>query len=678
MNTNPLLNLGDKPDFAALRAEHVTPALDVLLAQAHAALQHAVGAGVATTYDALSLALDVPVERLRRAWGSVGHLHAVCDTPALRAAYSDNLERVTDFYTRLGADAALYAKYKAVHADPSCAQLGADKRKALKDALRDFVLGGAELAGAARERFAQIQARSAALSQQFGEHVLDATDDFALYVDEGELDGAPQDVVATARAAAAAEGRGDFKLSLQDPCLRPLLAFAHSRQLRERLYTAHAQRASELGPPQWDNSALMQELLALRQEEAQLLGHDTYAQLSLVPKMAHTPEQVLSFVHDLAQRARPFAERELAELRAFAASELGLSDLQAWDRAYASEQMRQRRHHFSSDEVKRYFTAPRVLQGLFALIERLFDVHIAPDSAPVWHPCVQYCRVERAGVPMGGFYLDLYAREGKQSGAWMDEAQQRWRRPDSGRLQLPVAHLVCNFAAPVGTQPALLSHDDVITLFHEFGHGLHHLLTQVDDAAVAGISGVEWDAVEVPSQFMENFCWEWDVLQGMSAHVDSGEPLPRALFERMLAARQLHKGLALMRNCEYAMFDMRLHTQAYTQAQAPQQVAALADEVAKELSLLPPPPFLRYPHSFTHIFDGGYAAGFYGYAWAEVMSADAYEAFEESGIFDASTGRRFRQAILESGGSRPALESFKAFRGREPRLDALLRHQGLA
>ena len=674
MKTNPLLDLGAQPDFAAMRAEHISPALEVLLAQADAALAHAGSEAVATDYDALSLALDVPVERLRRSWSAVNHLQAVCDTPELRAAYSENLPRVTEFYTRLGSDERLYAKYKAVQKAAHTTALSADKRKALNDALRDFVLGGAELRGAARERFAQIQGRCAELSQQFGEHVLDATDAFSHYVDADELAGVPADVCAAAGVAAAAEGRTDFKLTLQGPCYRPILQFAHSRALRQIVYTAHAQRASEFGPPALDNTAIIQELVALRQEEAQLLGHRSYAHLSLVPKMARAPEDVLSFVRDLARRARPHAERDLTELREFAAQTLGLPELEAWDRLYVTEQLRQSRYDFSADQLKRYFTAEHVLQGLFELIQTLFDLSIHADTAPVWHASVRFYRVERAGQPIGAFYLDLFARAGKQAGAWMDDAQQRWRRPDNGQLQLPVAHLVCNFSAPLDGQASLLSHEDVITLFHEFGHGLHHMLTQVEEAAVSGIAGVEWDAAELPSQFMENFCWEWDVLKRLSCHVDSGEPLPRELFERMRAARNFVSGLAMLRHCEFSLFDMRLHHEPGAQA----RLAELTAEVAREVAVTPWDPGLRYAHTFAHIFDGGYAAGYYGYAWAEVLSADAYEAFEESGIFDAATGRRYRQAILESGGSRPAMDSFKAFRGREPRLDALLRHQGMA
>jgi oligopeptidase A len=670
---NPLLHTTELLDYAAVRPEHVTPALDEVLAAAEAALAKSVSAEVPATFDALSTVLDVAVERLRRVWGAVCHLQGVADTPELRAAHAANLPRVTDFYTRLASDAGLYAKYKAVAGDPAAATLSPARRKVLADALRDFRLGGAELQGAARERYTAIQARAAELSQAFGEHVLDATDAYALYVDAGRLDGMPADVVQAARDRAAAEGREGCKLTLHMPCYLPVLQYAADRALREQLFRAHGARASELGTAEHDNTGIMRELLALRREAAALLGQPSYADLSLVPKMAGSPAEVLQFVRDLARRARPHAERELAEMSDFAARELGLDRVEAWDRPFVAEKLKQQRYAFSDQEVKQYFTEPRVLDGLFRLVETLFGVAIREENAPVWHPSVRFFRLWRGAEPIAGFYLDPYARPGKQQGAWMDDARSRWARPD-GTLQRPLAHLVCNFAPPVGDRPALLTHDDVITLFHEFGHGLHHMLTRVDELAAAGIAGVEWDAVELPSQFMENFCWEWEVLQHLSAHVDSGEPLPRGLFERMRAARNFQNGLKLVRHCEYALFDMRLHHESGHEA----RIVELAREVAAELSPVPPPPFQRYPHSFTHLFDGGYAAGYYGYAWAEVLSADAYSAFEEAGLFDPATGARYREAILEAGGSRPALESFKAFRGREPRLDALLRHQGLA
>ena len=677
---NPLLGLQELPDFSAIRPEHVTPAMDTLLADAEAALEHAVGPDVPADYDALSQALDVAVERLRAAWGQVGHLQAVADTPELRAAYAHNLPRIIDFTTRLGCDERLYAKYNAVAASPQAAQLSPARGKTLADALRDFVLGGAELQGSARERYAAIQDRCGALSRQFGDHVLDATDAFSLVVPEPDLAGVPADVVQTARESAAAAGLQGCRLTLHAPCYGPVMQFGSNRGLRETLFRAYATRASEFGPPAWDNTALMQELLVLRQEEAGLLGYPSFADLSLVAKMARSPHEVLGFVRDLGQRARPFAERELAELRDFAARELDLPNLQAWDRPYAAEKLKQASYAFSSQEVKQYFTEPRVLEGLFKLVETLFGVSIRADVAPVWHDSVRFFRVWRAEPnavngqvePVAAFYLDLHARTSKQSGAWMDDTRARWRRP-CGTLQQPVAQLVCNFAPPVGGQPALLTHDDVITLFHEFGHGLHHMLTQVDELAVSGIAGVEGDAVELPSQFMENFCWEWEVLQRLTAHVDTGAPLPRALFERMLAARHFQSGLQLLRQCEYSLFDMRVHAEP----DAAVRVQAVADDVCAEIQPTPAPAFHRYPNSFSHLFDGGYAAGYYGYSWAEVLSADAYSAFEEAGVFDPATGQRFREHILEVGGSRPAMASFRAFRGREPQLDALMRHQGL-
>jgi oligopeptidase A len=666
---NPLLWAGELPAYGQIRPEHVTPAIAQLLADAEAALERAVGPDVAPDYDVLALVLDVPVERLQRAWGHVTHLQAVADTPELRAAHAENLPRIIDFMTRLGADARLYAKYKAVAAGPAAAQLAPARHKALHDALRDFVLGGAELQGAARERFAAIQERSGALSQQFGDHVLDATDAWSLTVPESALQGVPEDVVAAARLP---DGSG-CKLTLQQPCYGPVLQFGSNRELRKTLFEANATRASEFGPPERDNSAVMRELLQLRAEEARLLGYPSYAHLALVPKMARSPEEVLGFVRDLARRARPHAERELAEVREFAARELGLAEVEAWDRAYASEKLKHARYDFSSQEVKQYFTEPRVLEGLFRLVETLFGVAIRASEAPVWHDRVRFFRVWKGGEAVAAFYLDPYARPGKAQGAWMNDSRARWRRPEGG-LQHPVAHLVCNYAPPVGGQPALLTHDDVITLFHEFGHGLHHMLTQVDELAVSGISGVEGDAVELPSQFMENFCWEWEVLQRLTSHVQTGEPLPRALFERMVAARHFQSGLRLLRQCEFGLFDMRLHAEPA----AAERVMALCDEVNREVQPMRAPAFVRYPHSFTHLFDGGYAAGYYGYAWAEVLSADAYGAFEEAGVFDPATGDRFRRNILEVGGSRTALESFRAFRGRDPSLDALLRHQGLA
>ncbi|MBI5271510.1 MAG: M3 family metallopeptidase [Burkholderiales bacterium] len=672
--TNPLLAGPGVIDYRAIRPEHVTPALDTLLAEANDALERAVGSEVPADFDALSAVLGVATERLGRAWGAVNHLNHVADTPELRAAHAENLPRVTEFYTRQGSDDRLYAKYRAVADSPAAATLSAPRRQALAHWLRDFKLGGADLQGAAKQRFAALQDRMAELSQAYSNHVLDATDAFAHYATADELAGVPADVVQGMRDAAAAEGREGHKITLHFPSYFPVLQYGRNRALREKLYTAYVTRASDLGPAELDNGPLMAELLTLRQEEAALLGYANYAEVSLAAKMARTPAEVMAFLRDLAAKARPSAERDLAELREFAARELGLAELQAWDIPFASERLKEARYAFSDQEVKAYFPLPKVLQGLFRIIETLFEVGIRPAEAARWHESVQFFRIERQGTLVGEFFLDPYARAGKRPGAWMDNARDRWRRPDGAGLQTPVAHLVCNFAAPVGDKPALLTHDDVITLFHEFGHGLHHLLTQVDDLGVSGISGVEWDAVELPRQFMENFCWEWDVVRHMTAHVDSGEPLPRALFDKMLAAKNFQSGMQTLRQVEFGLFDMRLHTEA----DAPQRVGAIVDEVRREVAVLHPPAFARTANTFSHIFAGGYSAGYYSYKWAEVLSADAFSAFEEEGVLQPETGRRYRREILEVGGSRPAIESFKAFRGREPRIDALLRHQGMA
>ena len=684
MNSNPLLDFSDLPPFDRIAPGHVAPAMDALLAQADAALEQVTQADFPAQWDAVAKVLGVATERLGRAWGSVSHLNHVADTAELRAAYNEALPVVTEFHTRLGSSDLLFAKYRAM--DP--VRLSAEQRQAHGNAMRDFVLGGAELTGAARERYAALQERQAELAQKFSENALDATDAFAYYASTEELGGVPPDVQQAALAAAQAEGREGFKLTLKMPCYLPVMQFARSSALRARLYRAYVTRASDQAEgdaQKFDNGALIREMLALRHEEALLLGYPSFAEVSLVPKMASSPQQVIAFLRDLAQRARPHALKDLADLREFAQSQLGLSDPQPWDWAYISEQLKEQRYAFSEQEVKQYFTAPKVLAGLFRIVETLFEVSIVADQAPVWHEGVSFYRIERsagtqADAPrelLGQFYLDPAARKGKRGGAWMNDARSRWLRPDDGTLQTPVAHLVCNFAQGIEGRPALLTHDDVITLFHEFGHGLQHLLTQVDEIDVSGMNGVEWDAVELPSQFMENFCWEWEVLRHMTAHVDNGEPLPRALFDKMLAAKNFQSGLQTLRQVEFALFDMLLHDVHGGQT----DFMALLDQVRKEVAVLEVPDWNRAAHTFSHIFAGGYAAGYYSYKWAEVLSADAYAAFEESrdGSDDGSrsTGRRYRESILEVGGSRPAMASFQAFRGREPRIDALLRHQGM-
>ena len=677
--TNPLLDFSDLPLFDRILPEHVSPAVDALLAEADTALEKVTAPDFLADWNAIAGTLDVATEKLGRAWGAVSHLNSVADTPELRAAYNAALPKVTEYWTRLGSDERLYTKYKAI----DTASLNTEQRQAHKNAIRNFVLSGAELTGAAKERFSKIQELQAELSQKFSENALDATDAFAYYAGEDELAGIPADAVQTAREQAEAEGKTGYKLTRKMPSYLPVMQFADSSALREILYRAYSTRASDQSPPEFskfDNSAVIREILALRLEEAKLLGYRNFGEVSVVAKMAKSPEEVVAFLRDLAHRARPYAEKDVADLRAFAATEMRLADPQPWDYAYIGEKLKEARYAFSEQEVKQYFTAPKVLAGLFKIVETLFEVTILKDSAPVWKPGVLFYRIERAGQLVGQFYLDQPARTGKRGGAWMDDVRARWLRPDTGTLQTPVAHLVCNFADGVGGKPALLSHDDVTTLFHEFGHGLHHMLTQINEHDVSGISGVEWDAVELPSQFMENFCWEWDVLKHMTAHVDTGEPLPRALFDKMLAAKNFQSGMQTLRQVEFSLFDMLLHT-AFDPSG---DVMTLLNEVRQEVAVIKAPPYSRTAHTFSHIFSGGYAAGYYSYKWAEVLSADAYAAFEEAAgpstegsTVSVETGRKYRHAILEAGGSRPAMESFKAFRGREPSIDALMRHQGM-
>ncbi len=696
---NPLLDFTDLPQFAIITPAHVAPAVEVLLKEANAALEKVTAADFPADWKAMSAALDVPTEKLGRAWGAVSHLNSVADSPELRAAYNASLPVVTEFWTRLGSDERLYAKYKAM----DVSRLNTEQAKAHSNAMRGFQLGGADLQGTAKERFAAIQERQAEIGQKFSENTLDSTEAFTYFAKADELAGVPADVVHTAREAAKTQFEKDgtpddaalHKLTLKMPCYLPIMQFATSSKLREVLYKANTTRASELfevdGKPrtEFDNSAVLREIVALRQEESKLLGYANFAQVSVVPKMADSPEQVITFLRDLARRARPFALKDVADLRDFATTNLSLANPQPWDWSFIGEKLKEARYSFSEQEVKQYFTAPKVLAGLFKIIETLFEVAIVKDKAPVWNDKVEFYALQRkdtSGVSktIAQFYLDQPARTGKRGGAWMDDVRARWLRPDTGALQTPVAHLVCNFADGavidgVG-KPALLTHDDVTTLFHEFGHGLHHMLTQVNERDVSGISGVEWDAVELPSQFMENFCWEWDVLKHMTAHVDTGAPLPRALFDKMLAAKNYQSGLQTLRQVEFALFDMLLHQDAPSDGG---DALAVLKAVRDEVAVLPAPAYSRAPHTFGHIFSGGYAAGYYSYKWAELLSADAYAAFEESASggtpsANMAAGQRYRQEILEVGGSRSAMDSFKAFRGREPQIDALLRHQGMA
>ncbi|SEA36238.1 M3 family metallopeptidase [Paraburkholderia sartisoli] len=685
---NPLLDFTDLPRFGEIRPEHVTPALDVLLASATAAVERASAPVTPASWADVVEPVERATEPLSRAWGVIGHLNAVADTPELRAAHGENLPRMTEFWSSVGQNLALYEKYKALNASADFASLTGERKKILGNALRDFRLSGAELPEDQKPRFAELQERQAGLSKSFSDHVLDATNAYTyIATTDAELTGLPEDVVEGAREAAQRDGKEGWKFTLHFPSYFPVMQYSENRAMRETMYRAYSTRASELGAAygngkaEWDNTAVLAEELKVRAEEAKMLGFRNFAEVSLAPKMAESPEQVMAFLEDLATRARPHAEEDWKSLREFAASELGLTDMQPWDMTFAAERLRQKRYSFSENEVKQYFPEDAVLKGLFKVTETLFGVRIRRDEATTWHPDVRFFRVENQdGGLVAQFYLDLYAREGKRGGAWMDDARTRRRRAE-GDVQTPVAYLTCNFSAPVGGKPACFTHDEVITLFHEFGHGLHHMLTRVDELGVSGINGVEWDAVELPSQFMENFCWEWDVLSDMTSHVETAAPLPRPLYDKMLAAKNFQSGLGTLRQIVFSMFDMSLHVDFDPSGE--KSANDLAREINERFHVIPQASFSRWPNTFSHIFAGGYAAGYYSYKWAEVLSADAYAAFEEAAqakngsVLDVATGTRYRKEILEVGGSRPAMESFKAFRGREPNIDALLRHNGM-
>jgi oligopeptidase A len=674
---NPLLDFSGLPRFAEFKPESVTPALDQLLSENRTLVESLRNQEAAPDWDIFVAPLDDGNERLRRAWGQVSHMNAVMNSPQLRDVYNANLPRITQYFTELAQDEALYRKYKALRASDAFQRLTGAQKKVIDNELRDFRLGGAELPDEEKARFRQIVEKLAELSSKFNDNLLDATNAFELIVpDERRLAGIPADVLESASDAAKQAGRQGWKFSLHMPSYLPVMQYAEDRQLREQMYHAYVTRAAEFGDASgWDNTAIIAHILRLRREQSRMLGLASYAELSLQPKMADSPQQVLDFLEELAKRAKPYAQRDLDELKEFASRELGLEDLQPWDLAYASEKLRVASYAFSDQEVKQYFPEHKVLEGMFRVVESLYGLQIKPDEAPKWHEDVRFFSIRnRSGGLVGQFYLDLYARPSKRGGAWMDDAITR-RRKSSG-VQTPVAYLNCNFSAPLNAKAALFTHDEVITLFHEFGHGLHHLLTEVEVLGVSGINGVEWDAVELPSQFMENFCWEWEVLKDMTCHVHSGAGLPRALFDKMVAAKNFQSGMQTVRQLEFALFDMRLHSDFDPNGQmTPLQ---LAEEVRRGVAVLFPPSYNRFPNSFSHIFGGGYAAGYYSYKWAEVLSADAYSMFEENGVLNASVGSRFREEILAAGGSRPALESFVAFRGRKPTIDALLRHNGMA
>jgi oligopeptidase A len=672
---NPLLDFSGLPRFAEFKPELVGPAISQLLSEVRTISEKVTAEQGEPTWDTLVAPLDDAIERLRRAWGQVAHLNAVMNSPQLREVYNGNLPNVTQLFTELAQNELLYQRYKTLQGSTHFSELSEAQRKFIENELRDFRLGGADLPSESKAEFKENAQQLARLSSRFNDNVLDETNAFELIVtDEGDLAGIPEDVIDAARQTAEAEGKTGWKFTLHAPSYLPVLQYADKRSLREQMYRAFVTRASEFASSEHDNTSLITEILKLRRRQAKLLGYADYAEVSLEPKMAQSAQQVLDFLNDFAARAKPYAQDDLEELHSFAASELGLQSLEAWDLAYVSEKLRVARFAFSDQEVKQYFPEPKVLEGMFRVVQTLYGIKIAEDEAPRWNEDVRFYSIrDRNGDLIGQFYLDLHARSTKRGGAWMDDAITR--RKKNGGIQTPVAYLNCNFSSPVGDKPALLTHDEVITLFHEFGHGLHHLLTRVDVLGVSGINGVEWDAVELPSQFMENFCWEWNVLKDMTQHVDSGAALPKETFDKMYAAKNFNVGMQTIRQIEFSIFDMMIHHKYDPEGSVtPMQVL---DRVRDQGAVVIPPAYNRFPNSFSHIFGGGYAAGYYSYKWAEVLSADAFSAFEEGGVLSEAVGKRFRDEILAKGGSRPALESFVAFRGREPTIDALLRHSGM-
>ena len=677
--TNPLLALHGLPPFSEIKPEHVKPAIDTLLAESRTLVEQLLQENSTYSWDNLVEPLDAMDDRISRAWSPVSHMNSVVNSEALRETYNACLPVLSEYGTEMGQHEGLFSAYRQIADGEEYRRLDIAQKKVIDNTLRDFRLSGIELDQANRDRYKELQQSLSKLSAQYSDNVLDATNAWSKQVtDEALLAGLPESARSLAQQTAAQRDLDGWVFTLEFPSYFPILTYADNRELREELYTAYTTRASDQGPHagQWDNTDTMEQIMALRHEAAQLLDYSNYAERSLATKMAESTEQVMGFLEDLAQRSRPAAIKELQEVREFARTQYQQDELQAWDIAYYSEKLRQDKYAISQEELKPYFPEPVVVSGLFAIVGKLYGLQIeAVEGVDTWHKDVAFYRIhDQAGTLRGEFYLDLYARPHKRGGAWMDECISR-RRGDAG-LQTPVAYLTCNFSPPIGDQPALFTHDEVITLFHEFGHGLHHMLTQVDYTSVSGISGVAWDAVELPSQFMENWCWEREALDLFCAHFETGEKIPGGLYERMQAARNFQSAMQMVRQLEFAIFDLRIHRDYHSDRGA--CIHDTLNEVRNQVAVVLPPAFNRFENGFTHIFGGGYAAGYYSYKWAEVLSADAFSAFEETGIFNRDTGRKFLTSILEQGGSREPMELFVEFRGREPSIEALLRHSGLA
>jgi len=675
MMTNPILFRDSLPLFDQIKPSHISPAIEGILKEANSLIHSLKVMGGSISWENFVEPIEMVSEKISRAWGQIEHLNAVVNSDDLRKAYNDNLIKLTEFYTNLSQDEALYKKYQSLKDGEIFESLTPSQKRIIDNVLREFKLGGAELNELEKARFKVIQEKLAKLSTQFEENILDATNEFSIFVgDADDLQGIPEENIKKAQSEAIEDKKEGYKFTLHFPSYLPVMQYAEDRNLREKLYRGYATRASELSSPKFDNTKLIDEILALRYESAKLLGFNHFTEMSLVTKMAKSNEEVVSFLMDLANKAKPFALKDMEELSAFSKT-LGIEKLEAWDIAYVSEKLRQAKYSFSENEVKQYFPEHRVLKGLFKVVETIFKLKIIKTDTPTWHKDVSFYSIKNDGDELvGQFYFDLYARNHKRGGAWMDEAISRYK--NSFESSHPVAFLTCNFSSPSENKPALFSHDDVITLFHEFGHGLHHMLTKVDEYSISGIKGVEWDAVELPSQFMENFCWEWDVVKHMTEHVDNKSPLPEALFKKMIEAKNFQSGMQTLRQIEFSLFDIRLHTQYNDQNKI--NSLKLLETIRDEIAVVRPPAWNRFPNSFSHIFAGGYAAGYYSYKWAEVLASDAFSLFEEEGILSSNAGQKFQEEVLSKGGSRPAMESFVAFRGRAPSVDALLRHSGMA
>ena len=675
MMMNPVLYRESLPLFDRIEPDHVSPAIESVLNEANTLIHSLKEMNAPTSWNNFVEPIEIISEKISRAWGQIEHLNAVINSDSLRKAYNDNLIKLTEFYTNLSQDESLYKKYQSLKDSEVFKSLTPSQKRIIDNVLREFKLGGAELNETDKKRFKVIQEKLAKLSTQFEENILDATNEFSIFVDHlDELIGIPEENIKKAHAEAKEDKKEGYKFTLHFPSYLPVMQYADNRTLREKLYHAYATRASELASPKFDNTNLIEEILSLRYESSKLLGFKHFTEMSLVTKMAKSSEEVITFLMDLANKAKPFALKDMDELKSFAKT-LKIEKLEAWDIAYVSEKLRQAKYSFSENEVKQYFPEHRVLKGLFKVVETIFKLKIIKSDAPTWHKDVSFYSIKNEnGELIGQFYFDLYARNHKRGGAWMDEAISRYK--NSLGSSHPVAFLTCNFSSPSENKPALFSHDDVITLFHEFGHGLHHMLTKVDDYSISGIKGVEWDAVELPSQFMENFCWEWDVVKHMTEHVDNKNTLPKSLFDKMIEAKNFQSGMQTLRQIEFSLFDIRLHTEYSDQNKI--NPLKLLETIRDEIAVVRPPSWNRFPNSFSHIFAGGYAAGYYSYKWAEVLASDAFSLFEEQGILSSHAGQKFQNEVLSQGGSRPAMESFIAFRGREPSVDALLRHSGMA